>query len=209
MAPKQKFPHIEYGNPDGIQIHFGITPEISYYVSGIIVFAGLIEYHLERFIWRINGVDPKGQRPQTDGKPISAWVQTTRLHAASLPDGAGKDLLQMWCEATESALKIRNDIAHGVPVKLEGVVAFNRNPKWQGELRSREHTDFWADEPRLKLVRDAMAVLVRMISDLQTGRTNLDHVVPLDLGMKALRTAKSILAELSDPRGYNPTFEKY
>ncbi|KSV87350.1 hypothetical protein N181_01745 [Sinorhizobium fredii USDA 205] len=110
-------------------------------------------------------------------------------------------MLETWCKAAESAFKIRHDIAHGVPVNAEGAVAFNRNPRWHGELRSREHTDFWADEPVLKLVRDSMAVLVRMISELQNGHISTDDVSSADMRMKALRSAASILGD--------PSFEKY
>jgi hypothetical protein len=209
MDSEKRFPHLVYGKPEAIQNHFGITPENGSYIAGIVVFAGVIEYHLERFIWRINEIDPKGQRPKTDGKPVSAWIETTKSYAETLPKSDGRHLLETWCSAAESAFKIRNDIAHGVPVNVGGAVAFNRNPKWQGELRSREHTDFWADEPTLKLVRDAMAVLVRMISELQNGQLVISDVKSSDIYMKALNTARSILGELSDQRAYNPTFEKY
>lgn len=149
-----------------MQARFGLTHESSYYIAGTIVFAAAIEYHLERYIWRINNIDPKGQRPKTDGKPVSDWIRTLSAYAATLPEADGRMMLETWCKA---AFKFRHDIAHGVPVNVKGAVAFNRNPRWQGELRSREHTDFWADEPVLKLLLDSIAVLVRMISELQNG----------------------------------------
>jgi len=209
MDTEKPYPILLYGKADAVQKHFGITDKTAYYISGIVVFAGVIEFHLERFIWRLNGLDPKGLRPNTDGKPVTAWITKLKDYAEGLPESPGRDMLQTWCRAAECAAKIRNDIAHGVPVHVGGAVAFNRNPRWHGEIRSREHTDFWADEPILNLVRDAMAVLVRMIADLHAGRLDLSKVEKSDISMKALREAESVLGELSDQRSYNPTFEKY
>ena len=87
------------------------------------------------------------------------------------------------------------------------VLAYMRNPRWHGEVRKREFGDFWADDNSLDMVREAMAVLLRVVSSLCRDNATLDDVAS-PIALKAVRTARSVLGEFST-RAYNPSFEKY
>jgi hypothetical protein len=74
-------------------------------------------------------------------------------------------------------------------------------------IRKREFGDFWADEPTLDLVREAMAVLLRIVILLSREDAPLKDIAS-PLALKALRTARSVLSEFAS-QDYNPGFEKY
>jgi hypothetical protein len=82
-----------------------------------------------------------------------------------------------------------------------------RNPKWHGEIRKREFGDLWAEEGTLDLVREAMAVLLRIIHQLTGDNVSLKEIGS-PLALKALAMARSVLGEFAS-QNYNPSYEKY
>lgn len=201
--------YLEYGKPEKLQEMLGITTPIAVAMGGVVSFSAAIEYHLERYIWALLHIDPAGTRPPTDAKQITELLNMLADHIEVMDVTDGRKMLETWCRAARSAFKIRNDLVHGLPVKMEDSVTFNRNPAWHGETRKRPYSDFWADEHNTTLVRDGMAVLFRMIVELQTKRYKLEDLANMKTAMSAVRDAASILGELEDRMAYNPTFEKY
>ncbi len=195
-----------FGRADALQFALGLTPEIGVKIAAIISFAGGIEYHLERALWRFRGIDPRGIKPDTDARIITDLISMLEDVSGTQSEEMAQ-LLQIWCAAARPGFTIRHNIAHGVPMKVETVLAYMRNPRWEGEQRKREFGDFWADDHALDLVREAMATLLRIIATL--SEENADHsAVVTAPAMRALRAARSVLGEFAS-QTYNPSYEKY
>jgi hypothetical protein len=204
--------YLIYGKPDELQERIGISSEIGLKLAGIVGFSAAIEYHLERYLWELLGIEHQGVRPKTDAQQITTLIQWLANHVETMPeDNPSRAVLGAWATACRSAFNIRNDLVHGVPVRMEddGSIAFHRNPRWHGELRKREYSDFWADTYSITLVRDGMAVLFRMIVELQMKRYSIDEIATQDTARRAIEDTRSILGELEDRFAYNPEFEKY
>lgn len=196
-----------YGKADNLQAMLGLTPTVGLKLAAIITFAGGIEHYLERTLWRLRGIDPKGVRPDTDAKVISDLVGMLEKVAAAEPYRKHGCFLGDWCAAARSGFIIRHNIAHGVPRKFGDVLAYMRNPRWEGEQRKREFGDFWAEDHTLDLVREAMATLFRVVASLSSDRTELKDVATAE-AHRALHIARSVLGEFAS-QTYNPSFEKY
>lgn len=185
----------------------GLDEVTSPKVASIIVHAGNIEHHLERAIWILEKIDPKGIRPKTDSKPITNLIVMLEKYAETVPDEDVRSLLQTWSKATRSGFIIRHNIAHGVSFKIEKSLVFSRNPRWHGERRKREYGDLWCEPYILDLIRESFATLLRVIGAIATGEQSLDDIAS-PLALSAVREARSILGEFAD-QFYNLSFEKY
>jgi len=197
----------DYGRADLIQAHLGLTPEVGSKVAAIITFASAIEHFLERALWRLRGIDPKGIKPDTDAKQISDLIGMLTKYGDDLAAADHRTFVVTWCAAARSGFLIRHNIAHGVPMKLGNTLAYMRNPRWEGEVRKREFGDFWADVHTLDLVREAMAVLYRSIALLAKEGAGVGDVAT-EQAQRAVRTARSVLGEFAS-QTYSPSFEKY
>jgi hypothetical protein len=176
-------------------------------VASIIVHAGNIEHHLERAIWILEKIEPKGTRPKTDSRPIIDLISMLENCAESVPEDDVRTFLKTWSKATRSGFIIRHNIAHGVSFKIEESLVFSRNPRWHGELRKREYGDLWCEPYTLDLIRESFATLLRVIVEIATTDQSLSEIAS-PLAQSAVREARSILGELAD-QFYNPSFEKY
>src|SRR5437899_2908764 len=67
-------PMTEYGRADLIQELLGLSPSVGQKLAAIITFAGSIEYHLERALWKLRRIDPKGVKPDTDARMITDLI---------------------------------------------------------------------------------------------------------------------------------------
>jgi hypothetical protein len=199
---------VKYGRPDELRKALGLTGETAEGIASIISFAALIEHYLERAIWRLSQVDPRGVRPSTDGKPITELIAMLEALAGREPHGDVRTMLELWCDAARSAFVIRNNIAHGVPVRMETMTAFMRNTQWHGEKRNRAFGDFWTDPHALSMACSGLAVLARLIGGLALNEGAPPAEAATQLVLRALRDARSVLGELSS-QDYNPSFEKY
>jgi hypothetical protein len=197
----------EYGNADLAQQRLGLSPSVGQKIAAIVTFSGGIEHYLERALWKLKKIDPKGIKPDADGKMISDLIAMLERFAASLALGDERLLLEGWCAAARSGFVIRHNIVHGLPVRLGETLGYMRNPRWHGEIRKREFGDLWAEEGTLDLVREAMAVLLRIIHQLTGDDVSLKDIAS-PLALKALVMARSVLREFAS-QNYNPTFEKY
>ncbi len=197
----------DYGRADLYQARLGLTPEIGVQIAAIISFAGAIEHFLERALWRMRGINPKGIKPDTDAKMITDLIGMLEKIGAELPIDRQRVFAATWCDAARSAFIIRHNIAHGVPLKMGSTLAYMRNPRWEGEKRKREFGDLWADPNTLELVRDAMATLCRPIADVASNGSRFENVVTPE-ALRAIQTARSVLSEIAS-QNYHPGFEKY
>jgi hypothetical protein len=201
------YPMKEYGRADFIELQLGLSPLVAMKVAAIVTFAGSIEYYLERALWKLRGIDPAGSKPDTDAKMITDLIAMLETFAAGLMLGDEKALLETWCKSARSGFTIRHNIAHGVAMKYPNTIVYARNPRWHGELRKREFGALWADEYTLDVVREAMAVLLRVAILLTRDEVSLKEIAT-PLALKALRQARSALGEFAS-QSYNPSFEKY
>lgn len=202
-----KQPTREFGRADRIDQALGLDEVVGPKLASIIVFAANIEYYLERAIWVLDDIDPKGIRPETDAKPITDLIAMLEKHAASVTDDAVRDMLEHWCRAARPGFMIRHNIAHGVSFKMETKLVFSRNPRWHGEIRKREFGDLWCEPYILDMIRESFATLLRIIVAIAKDETPLVEVAS-PLAIRAAQEARSILGEFAD-RFYNPSFEKY
>ncbi|RVP48135.1 hypothetical protein [Sinorhizobium medicae] len=198
----------EYGQPERLQSMQGITPEIGARIGAIITFGSAIEYHLERYLWHACKLPYKNVRPVTDLKKITDLIKMLADHAATLQVAEERSFLETWCTAARLAFEVRNDLVHGLPIKMETTVVFNRNSMWEGEERKKHFSDFWAEDYALDRMRAFMAVLMRSIIELHGGLYKLSEIALQPLAVRAVREVKRTLEELAD-RSYNPTFEMY
>ena len=197
----------EYGRSSLIEIGWNLHLPSSQKIAAIITYFGTLEYYIERAVWSLKGVSPKGIRPETDGKAVSQLISNLEECSTLLNNQAEIDFINLWCRAARSGFVIRNNIAHGVANKLGETLAYMRNPRWHGEERKREFGDFWADDSTLDMVCESLAVLLRIIVKIEAGEEQLTNIAS-PLASKALREAQSILGEFSS-QDYNPSFEKY
>lgn len=196
-----------FGRAEQLEAALGLDQVVAPKLASIIVFAANIEYHLERAIWVLDGVDPKGIRPKTDGKPISELIAMLEQHVGNAAGDDVQSMLETWCKAARSGFIIRHNIAHGVSFKMETTLVFSRNPRWHGEVRRREFGDLWCEPNTLDLIRESFATLLRVIGTIAQDRKPLPEIASAN-ALRALREARSILGEFAD-RFYNPSFEKY
>jgi hypothetical protein len=197
----------EYGNADLEQQRLGLSPSVGQKIAAIVTFSGSIEHYLERALWKLKKIDPQGIRPDTDSKMISDLIAMLESFAATLALGDERLLLEGWCAAARSGFVVRHNVVHGLPVRLGDKLGYMRNSRWHGEIRKREFGDFWAEEGTLDLVREAMAVLLRIIHQLAGNDVLLEDIAS-PLALKALVMARSVLGEFAS-QNYNPSHEKY
>lgn len=197
----------DFGNVELLQNNLGLTPLVGLNIATIITFSSAIEYHLERAIWRLRELAPKGINPVTDAKGISQLTEMLEAEAKSLTVENSRNLLETWCTGARSGFKIRNNIAHGVPLKLGDTLTYARNSRWYGEQRKRDFGSFWADDNTMALVNAAMASLLRIIVELANENTVILELATPE-ALNILRTSKSILGEFASET-YNPSYEKY
>ncbi len=200
-------PVYRIGRADELDDAWGIDLITGQKVASLFAIFGAIEFHLERTIWKLKGIDPKGIRPETDGKTISTMIEMVEQIAVTLPSDVEKGMLTTWCRACRSGFTIRNNISHGVPSSHGATLVFSRNPQWHGEQRKKGFGDFWADVHTLDLVRQSVATLLRVICDVEKCETSLESVAT-KVVLSALGEARSILGEFAS-QTYNPSFEKY
>jgi hypothetical protein len=202
-----KSPTKDFGRADSLEAALGLDSIVGPKLASIIVFAANIEYHLERAIWVLEGIDPRGIRPETDGKPISELITMLENRAEDEQEVDVRLMLATWCQAALHGFTIRHNIAHGVSIRMETTLVFSRNPRWHGEVRRRAFGDLWCDPNSLDLIRESFATLLRVIGTLaQDGKPRREIANPKVL--PALREARSILGEFAD-QFHNPSFEKY
>ncbi len=176
----------EYGRSSQFEINWQLYPLTSQKIAAIITYSGSLEYHLERAIWKFENVQPKGIRPNTDAKTITHLISKLEKCVTALEQPDDKYFLKLWCEAASFGFIIRNNIAHGVAVRMGDTLVFMRNPCWHGEVRKRAFGDFWADDNTLDLVCESLAVLLRIIVKIESEESMIKEIAS-PMALKALR----------------------
>ncbi len=197
----------EYASADTLQENLGLKSVLGEKISSILFFSSFIEFYLEKAIWKINKIDPSVERPITDKKPISELIKIFREDSEKFFNEDEKILIDMWCIGSINAFNIRNIIVHGVSIKVDDALSYVKDPDWGGVKRKHEPSIFWADEYSLDIVRDVMAVLLRIIFDIAMGNDSVTRILN-SARHNILKEACSVIGELNCPE-YNPEFEKY
>lgn len=185
----------------------GLSAELAGRIGSIIVYTGNIEYQLERAIWVIEGIDPRGTRPKTADKSITQLIGILKESSSAHVSAEAQNFLNAWSEAALAAYTFRNDIAHGVSIKMGQTLVFNRNPRWHGEQRKREPGSLWCDSYKIDRIHHSIAVLLWIISSIANETHQIEDLATGQIN-KSLSEARSILGEFAEP-SYNPSFEKY
>lgn len=165
-----KHSSMEFGRADHLDAALGLDAVVGSKLASIIVFAANIEYHLERAIWVLEDIDPKGIRPKTDGKPIGELIAMLESCTEKEMETNVRQMLTTWCAAARPGFIIRHNIAHGVSIRMETTLVISRNPRWHGEVRRREFGDLWCETGTLDVIRHSFATLLRVIATLAQDR---------------------------------------
>jgi hypothetical protein len=64
-------PVYQVGMADQLDEAWGINLIVGQKVASLVALFGSVEYHLERAIWKLKGIDPK----ELDPKPMGRWFQ--------------------------------------------------------------------------------------------------------------------------------------
>ncbi|MGD9660568.1 MAG: hypothetical protein AB7U63_04785 [Porticoccaceae bacterium] len=145
----------------------GFTPNILEGIGTVSVYAATIEFWIEKVTWNIEGINPAGMQPETDCKPISGLIKhldkiRNRAHCEEV--GA---FIKKWCEIARLAFEVRNTMIHGFPIGISKNITFVNHSRWEGELRKKEATEFYADDNTLRMLRETFSVLARAIIYLE------------------------------------------
>ena len=194
------------GKPDQLKQSLGLAGEVSEDIAAIVVFAAQVEFYLERAIWRLRKEVPTGEYPTTDRVPISRLIRTLRDEATNAADSAVRSLLEAWCSAADPAFICRHTVVHGALAPIGGVFSLSRNPAWAGERRKREFTNIWSSGGELSAVRDAFAVLLRIIAAAAQNDETLRRYANAE-ALQALKIAAGVTGEFVS--SHSPEFEKY
>jgi hypothetical protein len=197
-VPRKPTPLEQIARPAELLERFALNPSRLAQIGAVVALAALIEFRIERVIWTAEGHSPKGQRPWTDGKPISELIARLRGSATGLGETQRK-LAAAWCDAAEPAFRCRNSIVHGFPISLGGEwTNFTTNLRWEGELRKRPASTFSADDHTLDLIQAVFAILVRTLGPVEGAEAVTADDAKAQFLLRALREARSIASELED-----------
>lgn len=174
----------------------GFSPIILEGIGTISVYAATIEFWIERVIWKFEETSVVGIRPRTDCKQISQLIKDLNEIQKTLHSVEVKEFIKKWCDIAKIAYEIRNAMIHGFPAGIGKNVAFYNHLRWEGELRKKEFSEFYADETNLSLLKQAFSILARSIIFLEkSSRENL-AIGPKAIFIREFQTALSIVREL-------------
>lgn len=179
---------------------YGLTPSMLERIGASAVLCGNIEFWLERAIWELDGKALEGERPWTDGKPVSAHIEQLDALKDKISNKLLAELIGFWCKAAHPAFHCRNSILHGVALSFDGSPpSFLRNTLWDGVVRKRDPASFVADEHTLGLIATVYDVLLRGIILIEkcAQDESLSTHITQEL-VQNLQAAKSVASELSD-----------
>jgi hypothetical protein len=179
-------------------------------IGAIAVLSAHTEDFTERAIWELDGKPERGERPWTDGKPISAWVAHLEKLGPSIRKPGLSKLVGAWCHAAKPAFSCRNSLFHGTTVVSDDPewTQFIRNSAFGGIVRSRPTSDFHATKNTLGMLEEVFEILLNNIYLIWTAAQT---TIPLGGAVEeygSLGKAWSYAAELDD-LGAALNHEKY
>lgn len=198
----------EIGRPDLMEASVGLGQVAAAQIGAITIFAGNIEFRLERAIWRLQDHAPRGVRHATDAKPISELIDMFETEGTKRLLDTERQLIQLWCDTARPAFDFRHSIAHGAVFRIgtKGI-QIERNRSWEGELRKRPAASLWGDESTFGNIRLTFAVLLQTINSISNPKRSVEEVASSPERIAALKGAKSLMGEMVS--GHGPWFEKY
>lgn len=199
-------PIFDASRPDLLEANLGLSASIAPKIGALIVFAGNVEFRLERAIWRLQKHAPRGVRHPTDAKPIGELIGMFEEEVAKLHESPERQLAELWCPTARIAFDFRHSIAHGAAFRTEGAMSIHRNRSWSGEIRKRPEASLWGDEGTFENIYLTFALLLRVINSFGNERRPMDTIGTPVL-LKAMRSANLLMGEMAS--GHGPWFEKY
>ena len=195
------------GRPDLLEGSLGLSQATAAQIGAIIIFAGNVEFRLERAIWRLQGHSPRGVQHATDAQPIGKLIDMFEAEGIRLPGDAERLLVQLWCDTARPAFGFRHSIAHGAAFRLNASMLIERNHSWEGEVRRRSAHSLWGDQGTLEAIRLTFAVLLQAINSIGNRKRSLAEVASSVKRIQGLTQAKALMEEMSATSG--PWFEGY
>lgn len=172
------------------------------YIGAVVVLASHVEYHAERAIWALTAQPVRGERPWTDGKPISDLIaKLEALAGGSLKSDLSK-LVSRWCRAARPCFSCRHSVMHGQTAWLPGEWAiFNRNAIPNGARRRKDPSEFHASEHTLNLLETAFEHLLNGIHLIEMAASTPVPIGDISVPLRHLDEARLIGVELDDLAG--------
>lgn len=195
------------GRPDLLAGSLGLSQATAAQIGAIIIFAGNVEFRLERAIWRLQGHSPRGVQHATDSQPVGKLIDLFEGEGIKLPRDEERLLVQLWCDTARPAFSFRHSIAHGAAFRLNSNMLIERNHSWEGEVRRRSAHSLWGDQDTLEAIRLAFAVLLQAINSIGNRKRSLAEVASSVERIQGLTQAKALMEEMSATSG--PWFEGY
>ncbi|TIN92446.1 MAG: hypothetical protein E5Y06_23325 [Mesorhizobium sp.] len=178
--------------------HLRLTPPVLQGIGAVAAISATMEFWAERAVWTLHNISPAGTRPSTDTKDITSIIAMVRAGAVGV-DEPLKQLIELWCEVAGTAVKCRNSIVHGLPhVPYAGGVVFGANLRWDNVERRRPYSHFHADERTLKMLSDALTVLVHVANYLAQRPPSANPDAIVTEMTRALKAMLLIVDELVD-----------
>jgi hypothetical protein len=200
-------PMFAAGRPDLMAVSLGLNQTTAAQIGTIIVFAGNVEFRLERAIWRLQDHRPRNIRHATDAKPIGELIAMFKEEGEKRQFEEERRLVQLWCDTARPAFHFRHSIAHGAAFRLSTRMLIERNHSWEGEVRKRPAASLWGDQQTLGSIQLTFAVLLRTINSIGNRKRTLAEVASSAERMDALERAKSLIGAMASQPG--PWFEGY
>lgn len=189
---------LEKRSAQALLAHLKLTAPVLQGLGAVVAISATLEFWAERAVWTLHSLSPAGTRPSTDAKDISTVISMVRAGAPNSGEQLSH-LIELWCAVAQTAIKCRNSLVHGLPhIPYEGGVVFGANLLWDDVERKRPYSHFHADERTLKMLADALTVLVHVAAYVaeRPPAKNPDFVVK-EMS-RSLTSMRSVVDELVD-----------
>lgn len=161
---------------------WGFPPEVQQRIGALAIVWGIFESNLETTLWALRGDEVAGDRPWTDKKQVSDWINQLGKDWPQLPTEA-QDVLRVASPAAYDLMEYRHAVVHGWMLPSPTMPTFIRNPGWYGEKRKRPSHDAHVDENLLDMAIDSTWILCQVVFAARAACTEPAKVVNLS-GLK-------------------------
>lgn len=194
-------PMARVAEPAPILNRLGLTTPMLSRIGAIAVLVSTIQHETEMTVTALGGHAPVDKHHSIEACLIDNWVKELAGVGSSLPPGAFKNLIAMWCQAAEPAFRCWSSIVQAM--------ALNAHKEWSmslkslrrhGETRKREPPELHVGEQSLALMEQVFAVLYRVLVTIEWVGCQRHMAV-------AENTAKTLLSALREARSVSRVFE--
>jgi hypothetical protein len=194
-------PMARVAEPAPILNRLGLTTPMLSKIGAIAVLASTIHYETEMTVTVLQGHDPVDKRHSIERGLIGDWIKDLANVGSSLPPGAFKNLIAMWCQVAEPAFKCWNGIVRAMALDAHKEWAISlKHLRRHGEKRKREPSELHVGEQSLALMEQVFAVLYRVLVTLEWVGCQRNMEI-------AENTANALLSALQEARLVSRVFE--